>query len=867
MKRKKNLGLLFFVITTFVLSSILLGTQNIPTPEEFFGFRMGDDGRLARWDKIVEYFDILDKRSDRIEVRCLGKTTLGNPFILAIFSSPENLKNLEMYREMNKKIADPRGLSEKEVERLIQKARYVSVQTYSLHATEVGGTQCTPELAYELVTSDDPVIKMILENTIFLMFPCFNPDGEIMVTDWYYKYKGTKYDNTRLPYLYHFYTGHDNNRDAYQLTQKESQYFAKIVYRDWIPQSYVDHHHFGSSGARFYIPPYYDPIHPNVIPLIWREHQLYGSHMAIALESKGKSGFETGAPFTGWWQASFHMATNYHNIAGMLTESASCDWADPVYILPDQLSGTRGRPEYKPQMTMPRLWEGGWWRLRDIVEQQIIASKAVLELGARYRETLLRNMIRKAEENIQKGEREAPYAFIIPRNQHDFLTAVKLVKIFQMNGVEIHRLDRSYRMGWREFSEGSFVILCSQPMRSFIVSYLEQINYPDNYWTRSHVSGQPLRPYDLAGYSVSEHMGVEAIPINRPICNISLTRVVDDVKTPEGRIIGTGGNVYLLEHRFNDSFIALNRLLSAEDVDIYWTEEGFNYQDRYMPCGTMIIQGGSNLRQKIQELARRLGLSFYSIDEDLNVKKVKLKKPRLGVYRRYAGGSMDAGWTHWLLQEFEFPVSILHNKDIKDNRFVDRYDVVIIPSDSYRRIVIGDSSRKVPPEYRGGIGDGGIKNLRDFVKKGGTLICLNISYDFAQKVFNLPLRNAVSNVDSKEFFCPGSTLKISIDISHPIGYGMEPHGLALFRNSPVLDVWAGEFKDGVSIPVRYHEENILKSGWLIGEKYLSNRPAVVVFRVGGGKVILLGFPVQHRAQTHGTFKLLFNSIYYGAFEK
>ncbi len=854
---------IIFLLFTFFLLAVQLNAQQIPSPEQFFGFKMGTDGRLARWDKIVEYFKMLDERSDKVIFQNLGETTLGNSFILAIFSSPENLNNLEQYRQISKKLADPRGLSDAEIEDLIKQGKYVSAQTYSLHATEVGGTQCTPELAYELATSNDPIIQLILDKTIFLMFPCFNPDGEIMVTDWFNKYKGTDFNHTRLPYLYHFHTGHDNNRDSYQLTQKESRMFAKLVYRDWVPQSYVDHHHFGSSGARFYIPPYLDPIHPNVDPLIWREHQLYGAHMAVSLDNAGKSGIETGAPFTGWWQASFHMSTNYHNITGMLTESASARWADPIYILPDQLSGTRGRPKYKPQMTMPRLWEGGWWRLRDIVEQQIIASKAVLELGSRYKETMLRNMVQKAKGNIEKGESDAPFAFILPKNQHDFLTAVKLVRNFQLNGVEVHRLDKAYQVGFQIFTPGSFVISCAQPMRAFVVSFLEQINYPDNYWTRSHGTQDPLRPYDLGGYSVSEHTGVDAIPILEPLRNITISKIDGEIIPPKGRTVESGENGFILEHRYNDSFKAINRLLK-KDVQVHWTKADFTSDGVYYPAGTMLIQGGNN---SIQALSDELGLDFYAVQNKFSGKALKLKKSRLGMYKRYAGGNMDEGWTNWLLKDFEFDFTSLFNKDIKDAKLDKKYDVIIIPSDSYRRIVEGDTSKKTPEQFRNGIGKDGVKNIKNFVKTGGALIVLNSAYEFAQKVFDLPIRNIIADVPSREFYCPGSTVKIKVNVNHPLCYGMPMNALALFRYSPALRVSAGDFDDKVSIPVRYHEENILQSGWLIGEKYLSEKPAVVEFQVEKGKVIILAFPAQHRAQVHGTFKFLFNAIYYGCAEE
>ncbi|MFC1476966.1 M14 family zinc carboxypeptidase [candidate division KSB1 bacterium] len=847
--------------------------QSIPSPEDFYGFKMGTDGELVHWNKVVEYFHLLASRSDKVIVRDLGESTLGNPFLLAIFSSPDNLRNLEKYRQINKQLADPRGLSESEINNLISEGKYVSAQTYSLHATEVGGINCVSELAHELLTSDDETIRMILDETIFLMFPSFNPDGAIMVTEWFYKYKDTEFNNTSLPYLYHVYCGHDNNRDSYQLTQDESRLFAQVVYREWVPQSFVDHHHMGSSGARFYIPPYLDPIHPNVDPLVWREHQLYGSHMAVALEQAGKSGFETGAPYTGWWQASFHMSTNYHNIAGMLTESASASWANPIYILPDQLRGTRGRPEYKPQMTMPRLWPGGWWRLRDIVEQQIISSKAVLELGARYRETLLRNMVRKAQGNIDRGEDGAPYAYIIPRDQHDFPTAVKLVRTFQWNGVEVHELNEPYQVGSRVFNPGSYVISCAQPMRVFVKSFLEQVNYPDNTWTRSHGDQSPIRPYDLAGYSVSEQMGVEAIPIGEPLRGIEMSVLENEVRVPAGTVTTFNvGRSYMLSHNSNEAFRAINRLFKEGFDDIYWAKEGFGLAheranrnevtEHFFPVGSIFIEGDQRLKDYLEQLADELGLDFLEAPRG-PFDFYKLKPVRLGLYQRYAGGNMDEGWTNWMLQDFEFDFETLHNSDIKDSRFPDLYDVIIIPSDGTSRIVNGSTGSGTPPEYRGGIGQDGVENIRQFVENGGTLITLNGAWEFAQSTFNLPVSNTLDGVTNSDFYCPGSTLNISVNTDHPLGYGIPQNALALFRSSPALQVSSGNFADGVSVPVRYHEENILQSGWLIGEQYLSEKPAALEFKIGLGKVIVLAFPAQHRAQTHGTFKFLFNAIYYG----
>ena len=862
MKKNRSYSLTSFLCFIIFVSYSLCFAQNVPTPEKYYGFKMGSDGELAHWNDIVKYFNLLDEQSDKLIVQNLGETTLGNPFLLAIFSSPENLRNLEKYRKISQQFADPRGLSENEIENLIKTGKYVCVQSYSLHSGEIGGTQGVSELAHELITSNDPTIQMILENTIFLMVPCFNPDGEIMVTEWLYKYKNTQYNNTRLPYLYHIYTGHDNNRDGFQLTQKETKLIAKVMYRDWIPQAFVDHHQMGGSGARFYLPPYVDPIHPNVDPIIWREHQLYGSHMAVALDQAGKTGFETGVSYTGWVQALFNNTTNYHNICGMLTESANADWSNPVYVLPDQLRGSRGRPGYFPQNSMTRLWEGGWWRARDIVEQQIIASKATLELGARYRETMLQNMVNKAKGNISRGLGEPPYAYIIPKDQHDFPTAARLVKIFQQNGVEVHILNKPYQVGSRVFSSGSYVFSCAQPMRVFIKSFLEQVNYPDNQWTRSHGDQSPLRPYDLAEYSMSEQMGVDAIPISEPLRNIDMTVLEKEISVPNGTITGSG-NTYILEHSSTESFIAVNRLIKNK-YKIIWTKKGFKHENKYFPPGTMIISGGSNLSSFVQSLANDLGLNFWSIANNKKLDAYQLQPLRLGMYKRFAGGNMDEGWTNWMLQDFEFPFKSLFNKDVKDKKVADNYDVIIIPSDGTERIVKGATGDDIPPEYRGGIGEEGVKNIVTFVKNGGTLITLNGAWDFAQTTFNLPISNSVSQIPSKEFYCPGSTLNIKVDINHPLGYGFPADALAVFRSSPSLRVSVGSFLDNISIPVRYHEENILQSGWLIGENYLSKKPAVVEFNIEKGKVIVIAFPAQHRAQTHGTFKFLFNAIYYGA---
>ena len=844
--------------------------RRIPSPEEFFGFRMGADRKLARWDKIVEYFDLLDEGSPRIKVVRLGKSTEGNPFILAIITSAENMEKLEKIREMSWRIAHPKGLSEDEVEEIIREGKTVVAMTMSIHATEVGGTQMAPELAYDLVTSEDPTIQRIRENVVFLLFPCFNPDGQIMVVDWYNKWLGTEYEGCRLPWLYHKYTGHDNNRDAFTLTQVESQMVSRVLYQEWFPQAYIDFHHMGSYGARFYIPPFANPIDENVDPLIWAEQQLYGAHMLVKLEAAGKTGVEYAATYPGEFMPTFNYVPCWHNICGMLTESASAKLATPIYVHYHQLQPSRrGRPEYRAQVNFPHPWPGGWWRLRDIVEQQKIAALATLEVAANFRERILRNMYLKAMRSIKRGEEEPPYAFIIPPHQHDPLTAYKLLRTLRALGVEIHRAERAFTVGGVTYPAGSHVVFLSQTARPFLLSLLRRTFYRDSPWTRQR-DGTPISPYDFATQTLAEFMGVKVVEVAERF--EGRFRELREIRFPRGALRGGPDHGYLLDGRLNDSFKAVNRLLKR-GLKVFRAEEEVRVGEEFFPRGAFYIPKQEGVVEALEREARELHLTFHALDSDPEFKKHEVKPLRIGIYQRYYGGNMDEGWTRWLLEQYEFEYSTVKDKEIKEGKIAERYDLLIFPSDA-TPMITGEKLEeyfqkrfrgrftlpKYPPEYRSGIGKEGVNKVKEFVEAGGTLITLNASSNFAIEELKLPINNVVKDLSPKDFFCPGSTLKVKVDGTSPLAYGIPQDCLILFRNSPVFAVKPGAKNEDYRVVVSYPEERILQSGWLIGERYLSRKAALIDARMGKGRVILYGFSPQFRAQTHGTFKFLFNAL-------
>ena len=846
-----------------LVSPLVLAQGRVTSPEEFFGFRLGSDRKIASWDKMVEYYNLLAKESRKIKVVDMGLTTEGRPFLLVIISAPENLAGIERLRGFNLKLSDPRGLGEAEAKKLVAEGRAVVCQTMSLHATEIGGTQMAPELAYDLLARTDEETRRILENVVFLLVPSFNPDGLVMVADWYAKTLGTEYEGAGLPWLYHKYAGHDNNRDAFMTNLVESQYVAKILFREWIPQAYVDHHHMGSYGARIYVPPYAEPIRPLADPLIWREHSWYGAHIAYKEEEAGLSGILNMAQYSGWGHFGFHWITPFHNIAGMLTESASTRLATPLFIHPDQLrGGTRGLPAYEEQTTFPNPWPGGWWRLRDIVDRQKVSAWAVLDLAARNKETVLWNAYLKAKRQTERGANGKPAAYAVPAGQHDPLTAAKLIDKLLLQGVEVLEAPHGFAAsGGMTYGPGSHVVSLAQPKMGLIRYLLGRTFYPDNASTRDN-DGNPIRPYDMATDCLAEFMGVRADPLD--VLDAAGLRKVN-VRPPAAGKAVKGAKGYVFDGRLNDSFTAASLLIdkgvAVRRVDRDW--EGLR-------PGDFVAVSGSETA--FAEVANRTGVDFRPLESDAASASRELKRMRVGMYQRYRGGNMDEGWTRLLLEQFALPYTTLRDAEIKKGHLEAAFDVILLPDDSTAAITgepsgergggSGRPPESVPPEYRSGIGADGVESLKAFVRKGGTLVALGGASAFAIEKFGLPVRNVLAGIPSKEFWCPGSTLRAKFDTANPLAYGMPAEGWIVFLGgSLAFEIVANESSERYERVVVFPDRDLLQGGWLIGEEKLARKAAMVAARYGEGLVVLIGFRTQHRAQTHGTYKLLFNALF------
>ena len=866
--------LLFRKFVVLLLATAALAAAQT-SPEKFFGFPLGADRKMARWDKIVDYFHLLEKESNgRMKLIDMGPSTMGNPFLMAIISSPANLAQLERLRQINQQLCDPRGIPEAQIKTLVSEGKAIVVQSMSMHATEIGGSQMAPELAYDQLARHDEESQRILENVISIIVPSFNPDGQIMVTDWYRKTLDTEFEGSNPPSLYHKYVGHDNNRDAFMTQQVESKYMAKILFTEWKPEAYVDHHHMGSYGARIYLPPYAEPVRPMADPLVWRELSWFGAHQAYKEEEAGLSGIINGAVYSGWGHFGFHWITPFHNIVGMLTESASAKLATPLFIHPEQLQGgARNLPKYEEETIFPDPWPGGWWRLRDIVDRQKTSAWATLDLAARNKDTVLWNAYLKGKRQTERGAAGKPGAYVIPAAQHDPLTARLMINKLLVQGIEIQEATQPFTTeSGMSYASGSFVVTMAQPKMGLIRYLLGRTFFPDNDWTRNK-DGSPIRPYDMSTDTMYEFMGVRVDPVDEAIHG-QLHKLTAPVETPG--MISKGPAGYVIDGRLNNSFKAVNMLL-AQNVKLQRIDksaQGLRPGDWVIPSAPDAL---------ISTIAKDTGVAFQPLKAPITQGTHEATKLRIGMYQRYGGGNIDEGWTRWLIEDFKFPYTSLFDKEIKAGNLNAKYDVIIIPEDSTATITGerpaagaaagggrggggrggggGEGNIPVPPEYRTGIGADGVAALRSFVEKGGSLVTLAGASNFAIERFGLSVRDVAAGKTTKEFWCPGSTLKMDVDNTNPLAYGMPDRALGVYlQGNPAFSLTPTSHNERYEVVASYVGRDLLQSGWLVGEDTLAKEGTAVVAHLGSGRIVLLGIHVQHRAQTYGTFKLLFNNL-------
>ncbi|HET6203609.1 MAG TPA: M14 family metallopeptidase [Planctomycetota bacterium] len=841
------------------------GAAGQKSPEEFFGFPIGADGRLARHPEILEYLRHLDAASEWMRLETLGESTLGNPVVLAVFTSPENFKRLDRIRQIAALLADPRTLTAAGVEGLAKEGRTIALITCNIHSTEVASAQMACELAWRIVADRCPFDRAkVLGETVFLLIPSTNPDGQILVADWYDRGKGTDWEAGPMPWLYHPYAGHDNNRDWFMFNLKETRLVSDVYYRTWNPELVLDEHQMGSNGARLFVPPFAEPANPNVHPLIWRGLALLGANMAMRLEQNGRAGVVDRAYYTAWWEGASIMTPWWHNIVGALSEAASARIASPLFVERNELAGARGFDAHEPSVAFPNPWKGGWWRLRDIVDYELDLSFAFVETAARHREDFLRNRARMALDAVER--RGSPRAFVLPAGQHDPVAAAEMVEVLRLGGVEVFAASAPFAADGRSFPAGSFVVPLAQPNGPYAKDLLEVQHYPD---LREVRGGPPIRPYDVAGWTLGLQMGVETAPVDA-IHGASLT-LLDRAPFPASAV-GGDGPAWAVGPETNASFLLANRMAAA-GAEVFRVPA--QPRGNAPTPGTWLLRAPAGVepaafRPTLAQAAEEAHVAASTLA--YRGEALRVRRPRVGLYKPWVA-SMDEGWTRLLLERFGFDFKNVENPAVKAGGLREAFDAIVLPDIDADAIVSGDTvadgkkrPSRYPPEFQGGIGDEGVAALKAFVEAGGTLVCLDSACEFAAAKLDLPVQNDLKEVKETEFFCPGSCLALDVDPSQPLAFGMPRRASAFFVSSPAFTTSLPSGKLDRRVAASYPARDLLQSGWILGEERLARRAAVVDVKVGPGRVALLGFRVQHRAQTPGTYKFLFNALFAAAAE-
>ena len=849
----------------------------LPTPEQFLGFRVGADTKLARWDKIVEYFRLVEGASDRVRVRELGKSTEGNAFIALEIAAPDTLKRLDYYRGLQRRLYFQDGVpTDAQRDEIFASGKAVVVVTCNIHSTEIGSSQMVLELVHRLATDSSPRVTHVLDNVIFLLVPSLNPDGQIKVVDWYNKNLGTEFEASPMPWLYQKYVGHDNNRDMYMFTQIESQLTATLLWHDWFPAVWLDEHQQGMTGSRIFVMPATDPINPNVHPLIYRWNGLFGQTQGAALEAAGKDGVIYNSTYTNFWQGAMAWSGWWHNQVGLLTELASVRVASPT----EQQRAEPGRPaappaeggrgggrggdagrgplpaptDVIPRTEYPRPWLGGRWTLRDIVDYELIATMATLEFAADQRETLLRQIYEVNRATIEAGKKGDPSAILItPDTQPDPPAAYRLVDRLQAGGVNVYRSDAAFTADDTHYPAGTFVVPMTQVFSRYAKDLLEKQTYPE---VRRVPTAPPEAPYDVTAWSLGMLLGVDVTFVKKPLPQGTALSLVPASPRRAGTVSGSGA-IFAFAYTGPEGAIAINRLLKAgASVSLSRTPAAAG-------GGGTAVEVSGVPRKTVEDVSAALGLQARATAKRTSGAPMPVKAPRIGLYQPWTA-SMDEGWTRWVIEQHEFPYTTLHNVDVKAGRLRERFDVILFADQQPGSIVTGNEAPGTRPEYRGGIGEDGVAALKTFVAAGGTLVLMGNACDLAIERFPIPVKNLKRGLTREQHFAPGTITRIDVDTAHPLGAGVAAGTYGFYNNSPFFSLTEGFASQQVSVVARYPNANIVASGWLRGEEFMAGRAAVVAVDLKPGRIILFGLRPQHRAQTQATFPMLFNSFYAAA---
>ncbi len=890
-------------------------TAQTTAPVQEFGHAIGDDYFLATYSQLATYWQKLAAESPRMVLDTIGRTAEDRPQLMAILTSPENHAKLDRYKEIARRLALAEDLTDDEARALAAEGKAVVWIDGGLHATEVLGAQQLIEIVHQLVSMDDRETVRLLDDLIILA-ALANPDGMELVSDWYMRHENPLDRTTGgIPRLYQKYVGHDNNRDSYLLSQPETQNMSRVKFIEWHPQIMYNHHQRGPRGTVLFVPPFRNPFNYNTHPLLNVGIDAVGMamHNRLIAEAKYGATMRGGASFSTWFNGNVRTAGYFHNMIGILTETAGNPTPTEIEFVPDkQLPST--------DLPAPPVPEA--LHFRTVIDYSITTNRAILDYASRYRETVLYNRYIMGRDAIRRGSEDSwthhpkmveaakaelaergvlsqsqsasaffgagvpiehfdvfrkpddrdPRGYIIPSSQTDFGTATRFIHSLQRSGMRVHRATADFTVEGKRYPAGSYVLKTDQAFAPHIIDLMEPQDYPNDF---QYEGGPPIAPYDNAGYTLAMQMGLEYDRVLEGFDGPF--EVIEGLATYErGRVANVGAAAgFVTSHAANNAAILTNRLLSAGQ-DVFWLTD-----DDAGATGTIYIPASDRARSLIDQASIDLGLSFEGVSSEPSGDALALSRVRIGLWDRY-GGSMSSGWTRWMFEQYEFPFEVVYPQELDAGSLRDRYDVLVFP-DGAIPAPRGDGggrsggffgrapdAESIPAEFRerlGSVTGGTVERLLEFVREGGTLIAIGSSTNIAYHA-GLPVTNHLVDGEGRrlaqaEYYIPSSVLEMRVDRTHPLAYGMSDRTHTMFNNSPLFRLQPGAHLEGVTPVAWFDEDDPLRSGWAWGQHLLNGGTTVAEAKLGEGRLFLFGPLIKKRAQPHATFKLLFNGIHLG----
>jgi hypothetical protein len=847
-------------------------SDTVPSPREILGYVVGTPKKLTYYADIIHYFEALAENSENVKLIPIGKTNLGRMMYIVVIASEETIAHLEKYKDYINQLSDPRETPETKAKEIIAQAKPMYFISCNLHSWETGSAEMSMELAYRLAVSEHPFVKIIRDNVIVIITPCLEPDGHDSFTDWYYRYRiDIDDERTRFPGPPYWgkYVFHDNNRDI-EVSQPLTKNIIKM-FLDWHPQIVHDLH---ESIPYLYISTGTGPYYPALDPILTNEWHWLAFWEVTELTKMGMPGVWTHAFYTGWYPGYLMWVANLHNSIGRFYETFGNGGATTMERI---LKREEEESFWLRFNITKREWYRPWppdekitWSIRNNINYQQSGVLCGLNLVAKNSETVLYNFWKKGYNAVNKGQRKAPYAWIIPPEQRDLMETANVLNLLMTQGVEIHLLEKETKVKEGTFSKGSYLVKMNQPYRTYAKTLLEVQKFPET----------STRPYDDVGWTLGYMHNVNTVRIDdKTIIDVPAVLIKEKVKF-RGKMKGESSKfAYIIPHKGNNNLITAR--FGLKDQEVYAAKESFKAGKIDFPQGSFIIladnDNSKNQFQEISSIVEDLGLEAYAVKEEPKVKKHLLNLPRIALYHTWTN-TQNSGWVRYTFDQYNIPFATISKDRLRQANLNDDFDVILIPHQSAftqpKTIVFGIDPKLGPIPYdktekfknmgivnqskdiTGGMGLTGLMNLKDFVNSGGILILLGSSSKLA---LEYGLIRHISVQASKELAAPGSILKgESVDEKNPILYGYD-------KNMPLYHSYGFIFsiprEEKKYIVLKYAKSNdLLMSGFIKGAKEIEGKAAIVSAPVEKGRVIMFNFNPLHRFQTKMDFMLVFNIL-------